>query len=176
MNGITGLNGNFNAPKGYESLNSQQMNDHEKFIAQMKADEVNARVETKNKSMLGQEDFLTLLLKELEYQDPLEPMDNKEFIGQMAQFSTLQAETEASNHLENLNKLTVGNQAVHMLGREVKYIDPNNAMNPDGSAKIQSGRAESITYNENNQMSIIVNGQSINPMDVIQVNAVPDDK
>lgn len=173
---MNGISGNFNAPKGFQSFNTQQMSEHEKFIAQMKADEVNAKVETKNKSMLGQDDFLTLLLKELEYQDPLEPMDNKEFIGQMAQFSTLQEETETSNHLENLNKLTVGNQAVHMLGREVRYIDPNNALNADGSAKIRKGIAESITYNDSNQMSIIVNGQLINPMDVIQVNAVPDDK
>ncbi|MDH3747756.1 MAG: flagellar hook assembly protein FlgD [Gammaproteobacteria bacterium] len=38
---------------------------------------------------LGQEDFLTLMITQFRNQDPFEPMDNGEFLGQLAQFSTV---------------------------------------------------------------------------------------
>lgn len=38
---------------------------------------------------LGQADFLTLLTAQMQNQDPLNPLDNAEFMGQMAQFSTV---------------------------------------------------------------------------------------
>ena len=42
-----------------------------------------------NKQSLGQTDFLKLMTTQLQYQDPFKPMDNGEFLGQMAQFSTV---------------------------------------------------------------------------------------
>ncbi|HNP34447.1 MAG TPA: flagellar hook assembly protein FlgD [Woeseiaceae bacterium] len=49
-----------------------------------------------NQSDLGQEDFLTLMITQFRNQDPFEPMDNGEFLGQLAQFSTV-------NGIESLN-------------------------------------------------------------------------
>ncbi len=43
-----------------------------------------------NKNTLGQEDFLKLMTTQLQNQDPFAPMDNGDFIAQMAQFSTVQ--------------------------------------------------------------------------------------
>lgn len=52
--------------------------------------------EQKSRSELGQEDFLTLMITQFRNQDPFEPMDNGEFLGQLAQFSTV-------NGIESLN-------------------------------------------------------------------------
>jgi flagellar basal-body rod modification protein FlgD len=53
------------------------------------AGSASATIGTTGNRALGQQDFLTLLTAQLKNQDPLKPMDNAEFLGQMAQFSTV---------------------------------------------------------------------------------------
>lgn len=48
----------------------------------------------KKPNELGKMDFLNILVTQLRYQDPLNPMDDKEFVAQLAQFSTLEQMTE----------------------------------------------------------------------------------
>ena len=55
-----------------------------------------------NKNSLGQEDFLKLMTTQLQNQDPFAPMDNGDFIAQMAQFSTVTGITEINNNLSLL--------------------------------------------------------------------------
>ena len=63
-------------------------------------------------STLGKDDFLKLLVTQLQYQDPLNPMDDKEFVAQMAQFSALE-------QMQNMNATTVKTQAFSMIGKIV---------------------------------------------------------
>ena len=56
-----------------------------------------------NNQMLGKDSFLKLLVTQLRNQDPLNPIEDKEFIAQMAQFSTLE-------EIQNLTKTLQGSQ------------------------------------------------------------------
>lgn len=71
---------------------------------------------------LGQEDFLMLMITQFENQDPFEPLDNGEFIGQMAQFSTVSGITEMNQSMQSLAESMYANQALQastMVGRTV---------------------------------------------------------
>lgn len=72
---------------------------------------------------LQKEDFLRLLIVQLEHQDPTSPLDDREFIAQMAQFSALEQMTEMNKTLANLivnSKVTL---SYSLLGREVEVFD-----------------------------------------------------
>ncbi|MDR3170761.1 MAG: flagellar hook assembly protein FlgD [Treponema sp.] len=71
---------------------------------------------------LGKDDFLKLLITQLSYQDPTAPMEDKEFIAQMAQFSALDQMTSVANDFSRLNQMLAGNEAVGALGKGVELV------------------------------------------------------
>lgn len=77
---------------------------------------------TGSQSTLDKDAFLRLLVTQLEHQDPLNPMDDKEFIAQLAQFSSLEQMNniaEGINNLVSLNKEDRMLGAVSFIGKEV---------------------------------------------------------
>ncbi len=61
---------------------------------------------------LGQEDFLTLMITQFRNQDPFEPMDNGEFLGQLAQFSTVNGIQTLNDSFGGLSGSVQDNQAL----------------------------------------------------------------
>ncbi|WP_374724035.1 flagellar hook assembly protein FlgD [Calidifontibacillus erzurumensis] len=73
---------------------------------------------------LGKDDFLKILMVQLQNQDPLNPMDDKEFIAQMAQFSTLEQITNMSNNFDKFiqfQKTNILASYVNWIGKEVDW-------------------------------------------------------
>ena len=68
---------------------------------------------------LGFEDLLSIVLTQLTYQDPLKPIDNFEFVSQLAQFSQIQQTETMSNSLQSILLAESTNQAAGLLGRSV---------------------------------------------------------
>ncbi|MDR1649091.1 MAG: flagellar hook assembly protein FlgD [Synergistaceae bacterium] len=71
-------------------------------------------------SELGKDAFLRLLIAELSNQDPLNPMSDREFIAQMAQFSTLEQMTNMTKALEGLSSMEPYS-AVSYVGKMVAF-------------------------------------------------------
>ena len=96
------------------------------------------RIEEASSDELGQDEFLTLMLTQLKHQDPFQPMENGEFIGQLAQFSTVSGIEQMQVALEDLSGSFVSNQtleATRLVGKEVLiesdtvFLDENNDIN-----------------------------------------------
>lgn len=68
---------------------------------------------------LGFDALLKIILTQLTYQDPLKPMDNFEFVSQLAQFSQIQQGQTANDRLESLVSAQATGQATGLLGTEV---------------------------------------------------------
>lgn len=68
---------------------------------------------------LGMEDFLKILLTQLTYQDPLKPMDNQQFMAQIAQFTSLEQTQQLNSRLGQLVNNQAALQSVGLIGRTV---------------------------------------------------------
>jgi flagellar basal-body rod modification protein FlgD len=68
---------------------------------------------------LSMEDLLRVLLTELTFQDPLKPVENKDFMAQIAQFSSLDATQRLNGNIEQMLQLQSINQSVGLLGKTV---------------------------------------------------------
>ncbi len=87
---------------------------------------LNGTVTGRGKSELGKNDFLNLLVTQLRYQDPMEPMKDSNFIAQLAQFSSLEQLSSINTSLGNSTELdyvlsqTIANtMATTIIGKEI---------------------------------------------------------
>ncbi|MBK1673452.1 flagellar hook capping protein [Ectothiorhodospira shaposhnikovii] len=80
-----------------------------------------SRSETR-RDELGQAEFFKLMITQLQYQDPLDPADSGEFLGQLAQFATVNGIAELQQSFDSIANTMKANQALQaasMVGREV---------------------------------------------------------
>lgn len=108
------------------------------------------------KEVLGQDEFLKLLVTQLKYQNPLEPVKDQDFIAQMASFTSLEQmknlNTSFTNLSKDFNSYMVNNFAlqqttgmVDMIGQEVNYQNPDS-VDEDGNVieDILTGKITSV--------------------------------
>ena len=80
-----------------------------------------------------------MLVTQLRYQDPLSPMDNGEFIAQMAQFSALEQMQNMNINMENFLRTETLSQGASLIGRTVELIDSH-------SGEIIAGKVERVSF------------------------------
>ncbi len=90
--------------------------------------------ETRNTGELGKDDFLKLLITQVQNQDPMNPTTDTDFIAQMAQFSSLE-------QMQNLNKTFSYSMGFSMMG---KYISAEVADEKTGETRYVSGKVEMV--------------------------------
>jgi flagellar basal-body rod modification protein FlgD len=114
----------------------------------------------KDKSSLGKDDFLKILITQLKNQDPSQPLQDKEFIAQMAQFTSVEQLTNMSNEMKLLRQ-SIG-FASSLIDKTVSWT----LTSENGAAVTKSGVVKSISMKDGIQYAE-VNGEKI-ALDQIQ--------
>ena len=152
----------------FESNNvSNQMNSAQKAILDQTVNSFNKTLnDGKVKSSeLGKDDFLKILITQLQNQDPTKPMEDKEFISQMAQFSSLEQMTNLNQAFGDMATRLSASSAMNFLGRTVQYQQGENTM---------TGTVDAVTGGDYPQL--LVNGRYFDMNDVLQVSNTIEDK
>jgi flagellar basal-body rod modification protein FlgD len=111
---------------------------------------------------LGKESFLRLLVTELRHQDPTRPMEDREFIAQMAQFSSLEQMRNINTSIANLLRSSQSAEAYNLIGKEIEAFNPNTDTRVTGvvtSVKIR-----------NNEFFLMVGNAEVALSDIQQVH------
>lgn len=132
---------------------------NQKTIQQIIDETAASNTSKRNTGQLGKDEFLSLLVTQLQYQDPLNPQEDKEFIAQMAQFSALE-------QMQNLNSSYSATQAFSLIG---KNITANLKDGSSGSVRLVQGEVTSVRM-QGSKAFVVVNNQDIPVEDVTEVN------
>ena len=114
---------------------------------------------------LGIQDFLKILTSQLNNQDPLKPIDNQDFIAQIAQFTTLEQSRQLNEKIDQLLMLQSSTQSVGLLGKTV-------GINANGNTVI--GQVASINFASGTPQLTITksDGSIVDGISLSQVNTI----
>lgn len=116
-----------------------------------------ASTTTSSASNISQDDFLRILLTQLKFQDPLKPVDEEQFVAQLAQFSALEITRQQSDKIDSLLTIDSTDQAVSLLGKTVQAgADQNNAVGTVSAISFATGEPQlTITASDNTTLTNI---------------------
>jgi len=120
---------------------------------------------TSSASGLSMQDFLQVLLTQLTYQDPLKPMDNQQFMAQIAQFTTLQQTQELNTNIQRLLGNQSALQSVGLIGRTVDVSTDSGPITGTVTALALSGTSPLLTVHA-------TSGADLSNIDLSQVTQV----
>ena len=92
-------------------------------------------------SGINEQDFIQLFVNELKFQDPMQPLDNSQFLTQLAQFVSIEQQSEEVGGINNLLTLDSSDQTLALLSHTVQVADA------DGSTTI--GKVTGVQYGTN---------------------------
>lgn len=118
--------------------------------------ETSQKEERKVGSDLDKQDFLMLLVTQMQYQDPLEPTDNTQFVTQLAQFSELE-------QMQNVAQVTTNSSAFRLIGENVR-IESNVA----GTQRTVEGVVDYVKI-KSGEAYVVVNGEEYPYSDIVEV-------
>lgn len=131
---------------------------------------------TGNGSSLGKDEFLKILMTQLQNQDPMNPMEDKEFIAQMASFSSLE---QLVNMAASLDKFVQAQQSAQMVnyqsfvGKDVTWHKIVESTDPNAEPVVQTGEGTiaSIRFKENGAEFVMADGSVLEPANISEVKS-----
>ncbi|MCP3031198.1 flagellar hook assembly protein FlgD [Halobacillus sp. A1] len=121
-------------------------------------------------SDLGKDDFLKILMAQLQNQNPLDPMEDKEFVSQMAQFSSLEQMTNMSQMMEKFTNNQSPMPVIQysgLIGKEVTY--PEYDQETGAVSKYNAGKVQSVSQADGEAFLTLDNGAEVAIEDINKV-------
>ncbi|MER1955989.1 MAG: flagellar hook assembly protein FlgD [Solibacillus sp.] len=123
---------------------------------------------------LGKDAFLQILITQLQNQDPTSPMDDKEFIAQMAQFSSLEQMQNMTKAMENLLASQEQSQLMNystFVGKEVKWHELTDKLDKDGKPLYNEGTGAiaELKFVEGEAVFVLDSGKEIAPGNISSI-------
>src|SRR5690348_10813350 len=120
---------------------------------------VDTTTANKQPGTIGKDDFLKLLVGQLQHQDPMQPADDSQFIGQMAQFSQLEQETNSAKSTDQIATQLGHATALSLIGRTVTYTD--------ATSTDQTGTVQQVDVASDGSATLTVAGKDGIPLGTV---------
>ncbi|MFF2155609.1 flagellar hook capping FlgD N-terminal domain-containing protein [Paenibacillus chitinolyticus] len=116
----------------------------------------------KDGSILGKDDFLKILITQLQNQDPMQPMQDKEFVAQMAQFTSVEQLSNMASEMKLLRS-SLGFTS-SLIGKDISWMGKTDS----GETVMSNGVVESIIVRDGVQYAT-VGGKEVKLEDVLKI-------
>ncbi len=105
--------------------------------------------------------FLRLLVTQLQNQDPMNPVNNEDFLSQMAQFTSVEQQLAMVERLDYMATEAAMNRSVAMIGREVDYLN--------GDEIVGGATVAAVSFQGGQPRLVLEDGTQISPGQVVRV-------
>ncbi|WP_078547124.1 flagellar hook assembly protein FlgD [Litchfieldia alkalitelluris] len=134
-----------------------------------------------NSNVLGKDDFLKILMVQLQNQDPSKPMEDKEFISQMATFSSLEQMTNMTSLLEKFVTSSSYDSLIkysELIGKQVEWKETTSVLDENGNEqpfeKTSQGIVKSVSQNGQDYSIELQDGTIFSSKLITKVSQVQD--
>jgi flagellar basal-body rod modification protein FlgD len=110
---------------------------------------------------LGKDDFLKLFVAQLQHQDPMNPMQDSDMMGQMASFSTLEQITNMASANQTIASSLTSTSAIGLIGRTVTWTDADKLTH--------TGVVEKVTTTAGKPTLTVDGTEGVDPATITQV-------
>lgn len=112
-----------------------------------------------------QMDYMKLLVTQLQNQNPLEPMDNKDMTAQLAQFSQLQQLEGMNSSFGRVLDSVQRSYASSLIGKEISF----SMTTTDGMTETRTGKVDEVLMGKDGTITLAVGDQKVDLADVLSV-------
>ena len=129
-------------------------------------------------SSLGKDDFMKTSIAQLQNQDPLNPMEDREFIAQMASFSSLEQMMNMTQMFETFIANQTNTQIVQnsqMIGKQITYMDPNETDSEADDEVAKTGIVKAVSFKGGVLLFELDNGEKVRPEYIYEIRRHHDD-
>ncbi|OXS78554.1 flagellar hook assembly protein FlgD [Domibacillus enclensis] len=127
-------------------------------------------------SALGKDEFLKILMAQLQNQDPLSPMEDKDFIAQMAQFTSLEQMVNMTSMIEQMVQAQTASQMINyqsFVGKNVVWHKLTEETDADGKPVVEtgSGTVASIKFAGESVQFTLTDGTVLEPGNISELKS-----